>query len=107
MLRFHGQSQEVGGCDVRVENVDTGDSYRLDEYHGEVNHSPDGFQWGYSGSGPAQLAFALLAEVFDTDVAHRHYQQFKDDFVSSLDGDSDFRIHEREIIEWFEMKVQQ
>lgn len=24
------------------------------------NHSPDGFNWGYGGSGPAQLALALL-----------------------------------------------
>ena len=30
---------------------------------GIVNHSPDGFQWGYPGSGPAQLALALLYDV--------------------------------------------
>ena len=29
-----------------------------------VNHSPDGFNWGYLGSGPAQLALAILLEVF-------------------------------------------
>lgn len=27
------------------------------------NHSPDGFQWGYGGSGPAQLALALCLDV--------------------------------------------
>jgi hypothetical protein len=32
---------------------------RLDLY----NHSPTGFAWGYGGSGPAQLALALLADV--------------------------------------------
>jgi hypothetical protein len=26
------------------------------------NHSPTGFEWGYGGSGPAQLALALLAD---------------------------------------------
>lgn len=26
-----------------------------------VDHSPDGFSWGYAGSGPSQLALALLA----------------------------------------------
>src|ERR1022692_2611123 len=26
------------------------------------NHSPTGFEWGYTGSGPAQLALALLAD---------------------------------------------
>src|SRR5204863_5783137 len=25
-----------------------------------INHSPDGFAWGYGGSGPAQLALAIL-----------------------------------------------
>ena len=28
-----------------------------------VDHSPDGFQWGYLGSGPAQLAAAILNET--------------------------------------------
>jgi Family of unknown function (DUF6166) len=27
------------------------------------NHSPTGFGWGYGGSGPAQLAVALLADA--------------------------------------------
>ena len=27
------------------------------------NHSPDGFNWGYGGSGPAQLALAILLEA--------------------------------------------
>lgn len=27
------------------------------------NHSPDGFQWGYGGSGPAQLALALCCDT--------------------------------------------
>ena len=28
-----------------------------------VNHSPTGFAWGYAGSGPAQLAIAILLEL--------------------------------------------
>ncbi|GAF79707.1 unnamed protein product, partial [marine sediment metagenome] len=32
------------------------------------NHSPMGFECGYLGSGPAQLALALLADVFDDQV---------------------------------------
>ena len=27
------------------------------------NHSPDGFNWGYCGSGPAQLALAIVLIV--------------------------------------------
>jgi hypothetical protein len=28
-----------------------------------INHSPDGFEWGYGGSGPAQLALALCVDA--------------------------------------------
>ena len=42
------------------------------------NHSPTGFEWGYGGSGPAQLALALLADHFaDKEQALRLYQSFK------------------------------
>jgi hypothetical protein len=42
------------------------------------NHSPDGFEWGYEGSGPAQLALAILADALgDDDKAVRCHQQFK------------------------------
>ena len=27
------------------------------------NHSPNGFNWGYGGSGPAQLALAMMLEL--------------------------------------------
>jgi hypothetical protein len=30
------------------------------KYH---NHSPDGFNWGYGGSGPAQLALAIMLKL--------------------------------------------
>lgn len=56
---------------------------RLDLY----NHSPDGFQWGYCGSGPSQLALAILADCLGDGEALHHYQEFKQDVVSSW-GDS-------------------
>jgi hypothetical protein len=42
-----------------------------------ANHSPDGFSWGYAGSGPAQLALALLADYLGDKEAQRLYQDFK------------------------------
>jgi hypothetical protein len=38
------------------------------------NHSPDGFNWGYGGSGPAQLALAITLKL--TGQVHG-YQDFK------------------------------
>jgi hypothetical protein len=49
------------------------------------NHSPSGFAWGYRGSGPAQLALALLADALGDDGrAERLHQHFKDAFVARL-----------------------
>ena len=46
------------------------------------NHSSD-FNWGYGGSGPAQLALAILLDVTgDEDLASRHHQAFKREFVA-------------------------
>ncbi|WP_008524593.1 DUF6166 domain-containing protein [Halorhabdus tiamatea] len=57
-----------------------------------VRHSPVGFDWGYVGSGPAQLACALLLDYTDNEtVAQQHYIQFRDAVVSQLvcDGPAD------------------
>lgn len=49
------------------------------------NHSPDGFEWGYGGSGPAQLALALLADALDDDArALALYQRFISAVVANL-----------------------
>lgn len=49
------------------------------------NHSPTGFEWGYGGSGPAQLALALLLDFTDNDTAAlTSYQAFKADVVAAM-----------------------
>jgi hypothetical protein len=51
-------------------------------------HSPDGFEWGYYGSGPAQLALALLCDATGDDaVAQQQYQPFKVAVVALLKDD--------------------
>lgn len=68
-------------------------------YLDEVNHSPTGFEWGYLGSGPAQLAYAILRTYFELEVglsqelaavkARKEYFKFKEDIVCSRFGRSD------------------
>jgi hypothetical protein len=66
------------------------------------NHSPDGFQWGYGGSGPAQLALAILAEATgDDEAALMFYQDFKWQYVATLTGDT-FILSQADVIGWFE-----
>ncbi len=58
------------------------------------NHSQDGFAWGYAGSGPAQLALAiLLAEPsVSPQAALVLHQQFKREFVAGLPDRADFTL---------------
>lgn len=50
----------------------------LNECFDIANHSPTGFEWGYGGSGPAQLALALIVDATgDVRLARAVYQNFK------------------------------
>jgi len=52
------------------------------------NHSPTGFEWGYNGSGPAQLALALVADACGRGWADPViYQRVKNYVVSRLPKD--------------------
>lgn len=52
------------------------------------NHSPDGFNWGYGGSGPAQAALAICLAIFDDKyIAEALYQEFKFRFVAAWSAD--------------------
>ncbi|MEI8288159.1 MAG: DUF6166 domain-containing protein [Verrucomicrobiota bacterium] len=49
------------------------------------NHSPTGFEWGYGGSGPAQLALAILADHCRNDEQSLNfYQRFKWAVIAEL-----------------------
>jgi Family of unknown function (DUF6166) len=64
-----------------------------------ANHSPTGFSWGYGGSGPAQLALALLLEVCDDDLALELHQAFKWDVVARFAPDG-WQLTTRQIRCW-------
>lgn len=62
------------------------------------NHSPDGFNWGYHGSGPAQLALALLADALGDDLrAEFLYQQFKAETVATWPMGKSWEIDAMEV----------
>lgn len=62
------------------------------------NHSPTGFAWGYGGSGPAQLALAILADLLGDGIALTCYQLFKFDVIANLDRE--WHLTETEIRQW-------
>ena len=53
------------------------------------NHSPDGFNHGYSGSGPAQLALAVMLAITGKPDG---YQDFKFKVIAGLPQGEDFEI---------------
>lgn len=56
-------------------------------------HSPDGFNWGYGGSGPAQTALAICLEIFkNPTIAQAVYQNFKFSFVGKWPQGENFQV---------------
>jgi hypothetical protein len=84
---FLGVRRAIGQTQVRVEYPGRRMEHlplRLDV----CNHSPSGFEWGYSGSGPAQLALAmLLALGIEPDRAALWHQDVKRDLIVRLQTD--------------------
>jgi hypothetical protein len=88
--RLYGGLRRAGGGagDVGFEDQD-GSRHRLDPRFDLRTHSLDGFQWGYGGSGPAQLALALVADATGDDwLAQAVYQRFKEEIIAPITGDS-------------------
>lgn len=48
------------------------------------NHSPTGFEFGYEGSGPAQLALAILMDYTGKIPSPALYQAFKSMFIAPM-----------------------
>ena len=78
MKRYEGKRQ---GYAVIV----TVDGRRLNPRLDLWNHSPTGYEWGYGGSGPAQLALAILADHCRNDAqALDFHHRFKWEVIAAL-----------------------
>jgi hypothetical protein len=47
-----------------------------------AKHSPTGFEWGYSGSGPAELARAIMSDFLGREANPAEYQRFKAEIIA-------------------------
>src|SRR4051812_6776125 len=77
MKTYREFSEDAGsamGPEAVFVQPDQGDPYPL-RHH--VRHSPDGFSWGYGGSGPADLARSILADHLGAVPSPTIYQRFK------------------------------
>lgn len=88
-MRHYVGEKTAQGFEVDVlDAAHPGGGYPLDPRFDLRRHSLDGFAWGYSGSGPAQLSLALLADALEDDrLAEQLYQDFKFQVVARLPED--------------------
>ena len=73
-------------------------------------HSPDGFQWGYGGSGPSDLALSIMVDFFERQglefalkSAGTCYQDFKWEFIAGI-KENTFVITEEQVNEWIKKR---
>lgn len=96
---------ESGGQEVTVRHEPDGTVIPLLPFKNQrlVNHSPSGFQWGYLGSGPAQLSLALLLDATGEEaLSLRHYQDFK--FLVVANWADDWMISQSDILDWLDTR---
>jgi Family of unknown function (DUF6166) len=83
LMKTYRGTRTDQGCEVVVE--ENGTSRPLDLRLDLRSHSPTGPEWGYAGSGPAQLALALAADVLgDDERAQDVYQRLKFRMIAGL-----------------------
>jgi hypothetical protein len=86
-MKLYIGTRNSRGCVVTVHDGQF-PPYALSRRLDLANHSPTGFEWGYGGSGPAQLALAILADFgLSPNRALRLHQRFKFSVIGNLSGD--------------------
>lgn len=111
MKLYGGDRREDGTVYVWVQEEETTRSLRH-----VVLHSPTGFEWGYGGSGPADLALSILCDHFGYTGSRQPrpwpddpfvrawdlHQAFKWDHVSKWPSEGHWRIESGDIERWVE-----
>jgi len=95
----------MGGQKIMVDEGGVLGQYEVYPLKHIVQHSPDGFNWRYGGSGPADTALSILTDCVGKRIAEVYYQGFKERFVS-IWGEC-FEVTENEIKTWIQVKEDQ
>jgi hypothetical protein len=97
MKLYSGRRDRTGTCHVWV--TEKGDSRELAPRLDLAAHSPTGFEWGYAGSGPAQLALAILVDATGNDrIALRLHQRFKFERIATLRREQDWSMTQEAVL---------
>lgn len=89
MKTYRGFRDAHGNTIVEAQDGFEAESYPLPWRLDLENHSPTGLEWGYGGSGPAQLALALIADATGNGRrACKYHQDIKWRIVAKLPYDA-------------------
>jgi hypothetical protein len=111
MKLYRGCRDKQGAVVVEViEDIKNGTavhdvaSLKVKSLHHVVKHSPTGFEFGYGGSGPSDLARCILIDMgYPVPQVDMVYQEFKTRFIENADYDG-FIIDEDAIRFWWETR---
>jgi Family of unknown function (DUF6166) len=97
-VTYTGTRDANGTLEVRKQ-VDELPPEPLDPRLDLRRHSPTGFEVSYSGSGPRQLALAIIADVLGDEAGLELSQKFKEDVIATLPWEG-FKITAAAVEEW-------
>jgi hypothetical protein len=100
MKRFFDRGSQLFTEDVILERADDG-TPKTNVPQQIAYHSPTGFEWGYGGSGPADLALNTLLLFVSEKEAIRLHQDFKWDFITPMNREGGI-IKNSEIRDWID-----
>lgn len=70
------------------------------------NHSPNGFEWGYGGSGPSQLALAIVYHITGNRTTSLSlYHRFKEQFIMKVKANES--IIDVDVSGWVKIKLEE
>ncbi len=96
---FKGHKTLLGSRYVTYGEVELPTMYEL------FPQSKDGFDWGYNGSGPTQLAFSMLYQLTNLEFAKENASKFTNDVIRSLTS-RDWLLSAADVFEWIEKNTE-
>lgn len=90
---FKGHKTILGSKYVTYGEVELPSRYNL------FSQSKDGFDWGYNGSGPLQLAFSILYQLSDETFAKENASKFSAQVVRTLES-RDWILNATDVLTW-------
>ena len=91
------QMVKEGQTEQRVYVAEDGDEKLLAMDDVAIRHSPDGFAWGYQGSGPTALARMILVDYAGENPEPGLVIDFRDAKLAALDQDEGFDLSGDEV----------